>query len=152
MAWDDDHLLFTDLASPGTMANLESNPAIELNVVDVFLRKGYRFKGVATIHRDSEVFGAVVERMRNGAPSLRGLAERVRAVALVRVETASTLVSPGYWAEPPNRRCAGSGNRIGREWPILFAPERRGTLTPWASGHEKARGLPGPSEHRRRMR
>jgi predicted pyridoxine 5'-phosphate oxidase superfamily flavin-nucleotide-binding protein len=27
MAWDDDHPLFTDLASPGTMANLESNPA-----------------------------------------------------------------------------------------------------------------------------
>ena len=107
MAWDDDHLLFTDLASPGTMANLESNPAIELNVVDVFLRKGYRFKGVATIHRDGEVFGAVVKRMRNGAPSLRGLAERVRAVALVRVETASTLVSPGYWGgatEPEMRR------------------------------------------------
>jgi hypothetical protein len=76
-------------------------------VVDVFLCKGYRFKGVATIHRDGEVFGAVVEQMRNGAPSLRGLAERVRAVALVRVETASTLVSPGYWGgatEPEMRR------------------------------------------------
>ncbi len=45
LVWDDDHILFIDLASPGTMRNQASNPAIEPNVVDVFLRKGYRFKG-----------------------------------------------------------------------------------------------------------
>ena len=49
--WDDDHLVFADLASPVTMANLRHNPALELNVVDVFARKGYRFKGTATIVR-----------------------------------------------------------------------------------------------------
>ena len=43
--WDDEHLIFADLASPTTMANLRHNPALELNVVDVYSRKGYRFKG-----------------------------------------------------------------------------------------------------------
>ena len=97
MVWDDDHVLFTDLASPGTMRNLESNPAIEINTVNVFARRGYRFKGTASLHKDGDVHAAVLKRMRNGPASLHGLAERVRAVALVKVEQALPLVSPGYW-------------------------------------------------------
>ena len=46
---DDDHLAFADIRSPGTVANLRLNPGVELNVVDPFTRKGYRFKGQATI-------------------------------------------------------------------------------------------------------
>lgn len=45
--WDDEHLVFVDIRSPGTIANLKKNPAVELNVVDPFVRKGYRFKGRA---------------------------------------------------------------------------------------------------------
>jgi uncharacterized protein len=41
---DDDHLAFADIRSPGTVANIEKNPAVELHVVDPFVRKGYRFK------------------------------------------------------------------------------------------------------------
>lgn len=97
MVWDDDHIIFTDLASPGTMQNLAANPAIEINAVNVFSRRGYRFKGTAAIHSGGAIYDAVVERMRAGAPSLQGLADRVRAVALVRVEQALPLISPGYW-------------------------------------------------------
>ena len=97
MVWDDDHILFTDLASPGTMRNLAANPAIEINAVNVFSRRGYRFKGTAAIHSGGAIYDAVVARMRAGAPSLQGLADRVRAVALVRVEQALPLISPGYW-------------------------------------------------------
>jgi hypothetical protein len=32
--WDDEHLIFADLSSPTTLANLRANPAIEINVVD----------------------------------------------------------------------------------------------------------------------
>ena len=97
MVWDDDHVLFTDLASPGTMRNLESNPAIEINTVDVFARQGFRFKGVAEIHKGDDIHEAVLERMRNGPSTLNGLDSRVRSVALIRVEQALPLVSPGYW-------------------------------------------------------
>ncbi len=98
MVWDDDHVLFTDLASPGTMRNLEHNPAVEINTLDVFARKGYRFKGVAAIHRGDEIFHAVVDRMANGAATLRNLAGSVRAVALIRVDQALPLESPAYWS------------------------------------------------------
>jgi len=47
--WDDDHLVFADICSPGTIENLRGNPAIEINVVDPVVRKGYRFKGRATV-------------------------------------------------------------------------------------------------------
>src|SRR5215207_1222536 len=43
--FDDDHLMFADIHSPDTVRNLQRNPAIELNVVDPIVRKGYRFKG-----------------------------------------------------------------------------------------------------------
>lgn len=49
IVWDDDHLVFADIYSPGTIKNLMTNPSIEMNMVDVFVRKGYRFKGTATI-------------------------------------------------------------------------------------------------------
>ncbi len=46
---DDDHLVFADIWSPGTVDNLRRNPWIEINVVDPVARKGYRFKGHATV-------------------------------------------------------------------------------------------------------
>ena len=47
--WDDEHLIFANIRSPGTIANLRINPHLEVNVVDPFVRKGYRFKGVASV-------------------------------------------------------------------------------------------------------
>jgi predicted pyridoxine 5'-phosphate oxidase superfamily flavin-nucleotide-binding protein len=54
--FDDEHLVFADIRSPATIRNLESNPAIEVNVVDQFCRKGYRFKGSAQIVRDGDLY------------------------------------------------------------------------------------------------
>jgi predicted pyridoxine 5'-phosphate oxidase superfamily flavin-nucleotide-binding protein len=47
--WDEDHLIFANIRSPGTLANLRQNANVEVNVVDPFVRRGYRFKGVASI-------------------------------------------------------------------------------------------------------
>ena len=41
--WDDDHLVFADIRSPGSVANLRENPTVEVNVVDPIARQGYRF-------------------------------------------------------------------------------------------------------------
>jgi uncharacterized protein len=91
--WDDDHLVFIDLVSPGTMSNLRTNPAIEVNVVDPVTRVGYRFKGRAAVHVDGAVFDEVVafyQRERQMDPG------RVRGVAMISVEHAAPLVSPAY--------------------------------------------------------
>ena len=47
--WDEHHLVFADVRSPGTVENLRSNPSIEINVVDQLARRGYRFKGTAAV-------------------------------------------------------------------------------------------------------
>ncbi len=96
--WDDDHLVFADIRSPGTIANLKKNPAIEINVVDPFVRKGYRFKGAGEIIVDGERFQEIIrfygERLVDTA---RSKAEaRIRGFVLVRVEQALPLISPAY--------------------------------------------------------
>ena len=47
--WDDDHIVFADIRSPATVSNLRRNRSTEINVVDPMVRKGYRFKGVASL-------------------------------------------------------------------------------------------------------
>src|SRR5690349_24927229 len=58
--WDDDHLVFADIRSPRTIANLRHNPVLEINVVDPFSRLGYRFKGTATILESGDLFDHIV--------------------------------------------------------------------------------------------
>lgn len=42
-------LLFANIASPKTVENIQARPDIEINVVDIFARKGFRFRGTARI-------------------------------------------------------------------------------------------------------
>ena len=95
--WDSDHLVFADLNSPGTIANLRLNPSVEINVVDPTTRKGYRFKGTATVLTEGALFEAIRASYaagREGSP--QDPTPRIHAVALVRVTRAAALVSPAY--------------------------------------------------------
>src|SRR5262245_6827803 len=110
--WDDDHLVFLDLASPQTVENLRSNPAIEVNVVDQVVRKGYRFKGTA-------------ERWPTGRSSMPSLpAMRPTATSPITPGAPGTWCSwtfpvPRSWYRPrmppATRRtsCAPRGSRTG---------------------------------------
>ncbi len=92
--WDDDHLIFADLRSPGTVRNLRTNPSIEINVVDPLVRKGYRFKGTATIHSEGELIDRAIE-LYIGL-GLADYRDRFRNFVLVKVEQALPLTSPVY--------------------------------------------------------
>jgi predicted pyridoxine 5'-phosphate oxidase superfamily flavin-nucleotide-binding protein len=46
---DDRTIAFGKIRSPGTIRNLGANPRIEVNFFDVFVRKGFRFAGTATV-------------------------------------------------------------------------------------------------------
>ena len=89
--WDDDHLVFGDIRSPQTVANLRANPVLEINVVDPFARKGYRFKGRAILLVDGALFEEVLAFYRR-----RGVANPIHTVVLVAVERALPLTSPAY--------------------------------------------------------
>jgi uncharacterized protein len=118
--WDDDHLIFADIRSPGTVRNLQHNQAIEVNVVDPIVRKGYRFKGTGRVLHDGELFDEIVAFYhRNGSGS------PIRAVVLVRVDRALPLTSPAY--------DAGATEELVRErWERYY--REVGNRTPSASG------------------
>lgn len=91
IAWDDDHLVFADIHSPGTVANLRHNPHVEVNVVDPFARKGYRFKGTAEVLVDGAHFDAIVQFYRQ-----RGSHAVIQAIVLITITSAAPLISPAY--------------------------------------------------------
>ena len=97
--WDDRHLFFLDIASPGTRANLQARPWMELNVVDQLSRRGYRFFGPVTLHMGDAVFEEALRRVQGAEHS----SYPVAAVILLAVERAAALVSPGYWRVPDER-------------------------------------------------
>jgi len=89
---DDEHLAFADIMSPATMRNLRANPHIEVNMVDPFLRRGYRFKGRCEIHDKGEVFDLVANELW----SREGRQYPVNAVVRIKVEHAAAVKSPAY--------------------------------------------------------
>jgi predicted pyridoxine 5'-phosphate oxidase superfamily flavin-nucleotide-binding protein len=92
--WDDERLFFADIASPGTVANLRANPHVEINVVDPISRKGFRFKGAATVYTSGEMYDHGLQILREqGSTANR---DRVRSIVVIDVTDAAELVSPAY--------------------------------------------------------
>jgi predicted O-methyltransferase YrrM/predicted pyridoxine 5'-phosphate oxidase superfamily flavin-nucleotide-binding protein len=89
--WDDDHLVFANIRSPGTLANLRQNPHVEVNVVDPFVRKGYRFKGIASILESGALYDSAIAFYKQ-----RGSRSKIREIVMVRVSSAHPIVSPAY--------------------------------------------------------
>ena len=89
--WDDEHLVFANIRSPRTVANLRRNPAIEINVVDPMVRKGYRFKGTAAVLEAGTTYDDVKAFFL-----ARGVANPIGEVIVVTVERALPVTSPAY--------------------------------------------------------
>jgi uncharacterized protein len=89
--WDDDHLIFANIRSPGTLANLRQNPNVEVNVVDPLVRKGYRFKGVASILESGPLYDKLLAFYTE-----RGSRFALREIVMVQVQTAQPIDSPAY--------------------------------------------------------
>ena len=88
-----DTLFFADMASPRTVANLRCNPAIVINVVDIFARRGYRFNGSATVIRPGNPdYDFVAEWVW----SVNGRDYPVHDVVRIAVSEALPLHSPAY--------------------------------------------------------
>jgi uncharacterized protein len=92
--YDQDHLMFAELRSPQTLANLEANPSIEVNMVDPIVRKGWRFKGTASVRRESEIRERALEIYEREGYTV--YPERIGAIVLIRVESVRELTSPAY--------------------------------------------------------
>jgi len=79
---DEDHLIFGDIRSPRT---------VEINVLDPIGRKGYRFRGTASIVDPGARFDELVDSFR-----ARGLEHPLHCFVIVRVEHTEPVISPAY--------------------------------------------------------
>ena len=119
--WEDDHLIIADLRSAGTVANLAHNPVVEINVVDPFARKGYRFKGTARVVTEGPLYEAALASYEQ-----QGLFDaplRIHCIVIVKVERARPLVSPGY-----ERRV--TEKQVREQWSAYYASLRRDAAGP----------------------
>ena len=89
--WDDDHLVFANIRSPQTVSNLRRNSAIEINVVDAMVRKGYRFKGTATVLESGVRYEEVKAFF-----TARGVSNRIRELVVIKIDQALPVTSPAY--------------------------------------------------------
>src|SRR5215475_1769743 len=99
---DNSTIAFGEIRSPGTLRNLTANPRVEVNFVDPFVRKGYRFAGTASVvERGSPGYAALLGRFQSS------LEPRMRAIVTISVTKARSIVSPDYddgTTEPAIRR------------------------------------------------
>ena len=90
---DEDRIAFADIASPNTVRNLKANPAIEVNAIDIFMRRGYRFRGTATLEPPGS---AVFDRIAEPFWAENGRSFPIHGVVNIAVEKALPVLSPAY--------------------------------------------------------
>jgi predicted pyridoxine 5'-phosphate oxidase superfamily flavin-nucleotide-binding protein len=84
---------FAEIRSPGTLRNLAADPAVEVNFVDPFTRRGCRLSGTARIVRRGDAgFDGLLPLFTDHGD----LVPRTRAVVLIAVIRALPLSSPAY--------------------------------------------------------
>ena len=89
--WSSDLLAFANIRSPDTVNNLQSNPFVEINVIDPLLRKGYLFTGTAKIIKDTILHDEILNYYREN-----GMQSPITSIVLINVSSVSKVTSPLY--------------------------------------------------------
>jgi hypothetical protein len=93
-------LYFADIASPRTISNLRRNPAVEINVVDIFQRRGYRFTGsAAVLQPGTQEYSKVADWVWE----TNGREYPVDHVARIETTSITPLLSPAHVFARPAR-------------------------------------------------
>jgi hypothetical protein len=81
---DDEHVIFADIASPRTIANLRENPQLAAIVFDRATRKGCRIWGRAEVLDSGELFNSI-------SAEFASRKMKVKHLVKVKVEEAETF-------------------------------------------------------------
>ena len=108
LALDENHLIFAEIRSPKTIANLKINPKLEINVVDPLIRKGYRFKGDAKILTTGDEFTKITSEYKKS-----GIKSKINAIVKICISDMEEVTSPLY-------DLGYSEEEIKRKWKKVF--------------------------------
>ena len=81
---DDEHVVFANIASPRTMANLKENPQLTAIMLDRSSRKGCRVWGRAEVLDSGDLFDSI-------SAELAGRGTKVKSIVKVTVEEVATF-------------------------------------------------------------
>ena len=91
IAWSDNLLAFANIRSPDTLMNLQTNPFVEINVIDPLSRKGYLFAGTAKIIENTPLYVEILNHYR-----INGIKSPINSIVIVDVSSVSKVTSPLY--------------------------------------------------------
>lgn len=94
---DNNTLLIAHLASPNSVANILHNANVCVSFVDIFVQKGFKIKGTATlISKPEREFQNVVQ------PLIKLFSDTfpIQAVIVIDIKTIETIQAPSYWLYP----------------------------------------------------
>ncbi|KIU18281.1 pyridoxamine 5'-phosphate oxidase family protein [Mycolicibacterium llatzerense] len=91
--YDDDRVAFMDIASPGTIENLARNPRIEIVVIDLLRRRGYRFSGAAEVHSPGS---SVHAWLNHWLQDRNGPGYPANHAVVLKIEQVRPVFSPAY--------------------------------------------------------
>lgn len=94
---DDYHIGIAQIASPKSERNLRSNPKVCVSFVEVFVQKGYKIHGTATIIRQKDPHFA---READKIIEMAGTAFPVQALIKIKVEKTAPILAPSYLFYP----------------------------------------------------
>ena len=90
---DSTHVAFCDIRSPKTRRNIEANPAVEINYIDVFSRQACRLTGLATyIPKNTIEFESIIPLFK----AWDNLFDSINGVFRVEILNAQHIFSPAY--------------------------------------------------------
>ncbi|MDR2838655.1 MAG: pyridoxamine 5'-phosphate oxidase family protein [Azonexus sp.] len=96
-AFDEQHLVIANIASPDSARNIHSNPAVCVSFIDVFSQKGYKVSGLAAdIPNTSSEF-------RHWAKPLEQIAGSrfpIRSVFVIKATAVTPILAPSYLLYP----------------------------------------------------
>lgn len=90
-------LLIANIASPASARNIASQPKVCVSFVDIFVQKGYKLKGVASVIEPSQ--DDFLECSRPLETITQGQFP-IQSIFRIRVTAVHPIIAPSYWMFP----------------------------------------------------
>lgn len=93
----EDKIIIANIASPNSIQNIEFNNKVCVSFVDVFIQKGFKIKGKATIiYKNDSIFSLKVQPLTN----LYSDKFPISAIIEIEVEKVEIIRAPSYFLYP----------------------------------------------------
>lgn len=92
-AFDTEHLVVANIASPRSVRNIESNPQVCVSFIDVFVQKGFKVLGTARVVRNQD---ADYLHWARPLQAMAGDRFPIHSVIVVRATEVEPILAPSY--------------------------------------------------------